>query len=250
MLNYVAGYFISYLIFDSRSYWRDLTSAAGQIYPIGKTIPAAIPGGPHLTWEGRHPARPDVGVGADDSKRYLAQADDARPQDPHNGWFCDGRPLRRIQSSQAPHHRGHAHLGRPCRDRRTARSALLATLSIRPVSSRSNTAMPASSPRPWELRSGPGFAGGLLLGAITSAGSTLVGPSFPVGLVGTIEWIVLFSVISAAFLVNYRVRWRRRGRGEEALLADPDATSVPPESEQVLGEQPYLSTSAQVTRGG
>ena len=31
MLNYIAGYFISYLIFDSRSYWRDLSSAAGQI---------------------------------------------------------------------------------------------------------------------------------------------------------------------------------------------------------------------------
>ncbi|MGH9056954.1 MAG: ABC transporter permease, partial [Acidimicrobiales bacterium] len=39
MLNYVAGLFITYLIFDSSSYWRDLSSAAGKVYPTGKTIP-------------------------------------------------------------------------------------------------------------------------------------------------------------------------------------------------------------------
>ena len=41
MLNYVAGLFITYLIFDSASYWRNLSSAAGKVYPTGKTIPQA-----------------------------------------------------------------------------------------------------------------------------------------------------------------------------------------------------------------
>jgi simple sugar transport system permease protein len=65
------------------------------------------------------------------------------------------------------------------------------------------------------------FVTGLLLGAITAAGGTLIGPSFPVGLVGTIEWIVLFSVISAAFLVNYRIRWRPGGAVPRPARPEP-----------------------------
>jgi simple sugar transport system permease protein len=79
------------------------------------------------------------------------------------------------------------------------------------------------------------FASGLLLGAITSAGSILIGPSFPVGLVGTIEWIILFSVISGAFFVNFRVRWRtgKRPRQEAGIgLGDTLITT----SEQIRKE--------------
>ena len=39
MLNYVAGLLLSYLIFDSRSYWRDLTSFSGKAFPQGKPLP-------------------------------------------------------------------------------------------------------------------------------------------------------------------------------------------------------------------
>ena len=38
MLNYVAGLFITYLIFDSRSYWRDVTSFSGKTFPQGKPL--------------------------------------------------------------------------------------------------------------------------------------------------------------------------------------------------------------------
>jgi simple sugar transport system permease protein len=41
MLNYVAGLFLTYLIFDSRSYWRDLTSFSGRTFPQGKRLPDA-----------------------------------------------------------------------------------------------------------------------------------------------------------------------------------------------------------------
>lgn len=40
MLNYVAALVLNYLIFDSLSYWRD-TSATGQLFPQGKTLPEA-----------------------------------------------------------------------------------------------------------------------------------------------------------------------------------------------------------------
>jgi simple sugar transport system permease protein len=39
MLNYVAGLLLTYLIFDSRSYWRDTTSFSGKTFPQGKPLP-------------------------------------------------------------------------------------------------------------------------------------------------------------------------------------------------------------------
>lgn len=41
MLNYVAGLLITYLIFDSRSYWRDVTSFSGKTFPQGKPLSEA-----------------------------------------------------------------------------------------------------------------------------------------------------------------------------------------------------------------
>jgi general nucleoside transport system permease protein len=44
MLNYVAGLLLTWLIFDSHSYWRDLTSSSARVFPQGKTLP------PEATW--------------------------------------------------------------------------------------------------------------------------------------------------------------------------------------------------------
>lgn len=41
MLNYVAPLLLGYLIFSSRSYWRDLTSPGARVFPQGKTLPDA-----------------------------------------------------------------------------------------------------------------------------------------------------------------------------------------------------------------
>jgi simple sugar transport system permease protein len=38
MLNYVAGLLITYLIYDSHSYWRDLSSFSAEQFPQGKTL--------------------------------------------------------------------------------------------------------------------------------------------------------------------------------------------------------------------
>jgi ABC-type uncharacterized transport system permease subunit len=66
---------------------------------------------------------------------------------------------------------------------------------------------------------------GLLLGAIISAGTQLAGIAFPVGLVGTFEGIILFAVVSAALLVNYRVRWAS-GRSHPRSLGDPTKSAA------------------------
>ncbi len=46
MLNYVAGFFMYYLIYDSDSYWRDLSTPGASVFPTGKTL------GPNATWPG------------------------------------------------------------------------------------------------------------------------------------------------------------------------------------------------------
>src|SRR5439155_18306955 len=39
MLNYAAGYLLTYLIFDSASYWRDTSSLQARAFPQGKPVP-------------------------------------------------------------------------------------------------------------------------------------------------------------------------------------------------------------------
>jgi simple sugar transport system permease protein len=41
MLNYIAGLLMTYLIYDSHSYWRDLSSPGARQFPQGKTLPAS-----------------------------------------------------------------------------------------------------------------------------------------------------------------------------------------------------------------
>jgi simple sugar transport system permease protein len=41
MLNYLAGLLLTYLIYDSHSYWRDLSSFSARQFPQGKTLPDA-----------------------------------------------------------------------------------------------------------------------------------------------------------------------------------------------------------------
>ncbi len=46
MLNYVAGFFMYYLIYDSSSYWRDLTTPGATVFPTGKSL------GANASWPG------------------------------------------------------------------------------------------------------------------------------------------------------------------------------------------------------
>jgi general nucleoside transport system permease protein len=40
MLNYVAAYLLTYLIFNTESYWRDTSSPDAAVFPTSKTLPA------------------------------------------------------------------------------------------------------------------------------------------------------------------------------------------------------------------
>ncbi len=97
MLNYVAGLLLTYLIFDSFSYWRDTSSFSAKTFPQGKTLPDAG------RVVGLEPVQQRV-LGADgaarrDRRRGLhrarALADAARLRDAGDRRLETRRPLRR-----------------------------------------------------------------------------------------------------------------------------------------------------------
>jgi simple sugar transport system permease protein len=67
----------------------------------------------------------------------------------------------------------------------------------------------------------------ILIGALTNAGFALQGPTFPVGLVGTMEGIILFSVLGGEFLGRYRIRFGRAPARAPSLDDEPGAEAAP-----------------------
>jgi simple sugar transport system permease protein len=252
MLNYVAGYFISYLIFDSRSYWRDLTSAAGQVYPIGKTIPPA-------SW---WPA-PKVGnVGVPLGLMVAVVLAVACAVCLRRSTL--GLKIRMTAGSVAAARYSGLNVRRLIVVVMVLSGALAGIAGAAQIGSASRALDPTGLQQAQYGYAGivaaalgafdpiVVFAAGLLLGAITSAGSILVGPSFPVGLTGTIEWIILFSVISGAFLLNFRVRWRPRARGRktDAVRGQQLAVASATQQAATLAGGLGMTNPAQVTEGG
>lgn len=230
MLNYIAGYFITYLIFDSHSYWRDFTSAAGMIYPIGKTIPSA-------SW---WPAPQFDGVGIPLGLIVTAVIAASCALCLRRGTL--GLKIRITAGSVAAARYSGLNVRQLIIIVMLLSGVLAGIAGAAEVGSASHALDPTGLEQVQYGYAGivAGalgafdpilvFASGLLLGAITSAGSVLVGPSFPDGLVGTIEWIILLSVISGAFLVNVRVRWTRRshwGRQVNEGAEDASGFDVP-----------------------
>jgi len=252
MLNYVAGYFISYLIFDSRSYWRDLTSAAGQVFPIGKTIPQA----------GWWPAPNVGGVGVPLGLMVAVVLAVACAVCLRRSTL--GLKIRMTAGSVAAARYSGLNVRRLIVVVMLLSGALAGIAGAVLIGSSGHALDPTGLEQVQYGYAGiiaaalgafdpiVVFAAGLLLGAITSAGSILVGPSFPVGLTGTIEWIILFSVISGAFLLNFRVRWRpgsSRGKTGAARGRQPAGVSASPETATLAGGL-GMTSSAQATEGG
>jgi ABC-type uncharacterized transport system permease subunit len=216
MLNYVAGLFISYLIFDSTSYWRNLSSAAGKVYPTGKTVPAH---GWWPTWQVGGVGVPlgfvigvavalllavalrrttvgfrvRVAAGSPEAARYSGIS---MPRMIVLVMILSGAFAGLAGASEVG---GFSHLLDPTGLQQAqfgyAGIVVAALAGFEPVAV---------------------IITGLLLGAVSSAGTQLAGVAFPAGLVGTMEGIILFTVVSAAVLVLYRVRLTPRGRGRSA----------------------------------
>lgn len=213
MLNYVAGLLMYYLIYDSTSYWRDMTSFRARVFPLGKYVSAAA------TWPGLSsesvivPLGFLVGILVAILLWTLVRA------------TAFGFEMRVVADSPAA--ADYAGI----RTRRRILTVMMLSGAIAGLGGASQVGDFAHVLDPRGLQqAGYGYTGivvaalalyeplavvviAFLLGALTNAGFAMQGANFPQGLVGVMEGIILFCVLGGELLVRYRVRFPRSGRG-------------------------------------
>jgi general nucleoside transport system permease protein len=224
MLNYAAGYLLTYLIFDSTSYWRDLSSLTARSFPQAKPIPDAadwytfglsktivVPLGfviglvvAVVIWVlySRTRFGFEVGVIAD--------------------------------SPRAARYAG-------MRTRRKILAVMAISGAIAGIGGASQIGDFTHTLDPTGLQGAAfGYTGivvaalarynpfavclvAVLLGGLENAGFTLQGPDFPSGLVGVLQGIILFCAVGGELLIRYRLRIGRRVKVPVETSPEPAA---------------------------
>lgn len=213
MLNYVAGLLMFYLIYDSSSYWRDLTSARARVFPVGKYLASAA------SWPGFNldataiPFGVLVGILAAGLLWTLIRT---------TGF---GFEMRVVGDSPA----AADYAGIRTKRRIVTVMAISGAIAGLGGASQIGDFGHVLDPRGLQ-QAGYGYSGivvaalslyeplavilvAFLLGALTNAGFALQGPTFPPGLVGIMEGIILFCVLGGELLVRYRIRFAARPTG-------------------------------------
>jgi simple sugar transport system permease protein len=233
MLNYVARAILYYLIFDSTSYFRDLTSPAGKVFPQSKYLSESATWPPLTLGTLVIPLGLMMGV-------ILAVLLWEMIRKTRYGF-----EMRVIGDS--PRTAQYAGI----KTRRKILSLMLLSGALAGLGGASQVGDFGHQVDPRGLeQSGFGYTGivvaalarynplGVILtsffiGAIINAGFALQGPGFPIGLTGTLEGILLFCVLGATVLTTYRVRFQR-----SRVPAEPPGSGPPvarPESAVVAG---------------
>jgi general nucleoside transport system permease protein len=207
MLNYIAALFLDYLIEDSSSYWRDLSSATALVFPQGKPIPT------EAYW-------PTVGHGAlvipFGFLLGIVVAVVLFTMIRHT-WF--GYQLRVTADNPGAGRYAGMASKRNLVFVMLISGAVAAIAGASQVGDFSHVLDPAGLQSPQYGYTGivvaalarynpiAVIASALLLGGITNAGLNIQSSSFPQSLTGVIEGIILFCVLGSEVLTRYRVRW-------------------------------------------
>jgi simple sugar transport system permease protein len=223
MLNYVAAYALTYLIFNTESYWRQTTGFNASVFPTAKTLPNAA-FWPDLTIHARGGIVLPLGAGIAVIAAVVI-------------WFLYTRTRFGFEAQV---------LGDSPRAARYAgirtRRKILAVMAISGAVAGLGGASQDGDFRHM-LDADPnglqkqyyGYTGivvaalarynplavvivAFLIGALQNAGNTLQGADFPSGLVGVMQGIILFSALGGELLVRYRVRV-----GRTAAVPEPAA---------------------------
>jgi simple sugar transport system permease protein len=224
MLNYVAGYLLTYLIFESESYWRDTSGFNATVFPAGKQLPTSavwpswtihVQGGITI------PLGLLIGIGVAAGLWFLYQR------------TRFGFEVQVVSDSERAARYGGVRI------RRKILAVMGISGAIAGIGGASQVGDFAHSldGDPNGLQKlGYGYTGiviaalarynpfatclvAFLIGGLENAGNTLQGADFPAGLVGVIQGIILFSALGGELLVRYRVR-----------LVRPERTSATPEA--------------------
>jgi general nucleoside transport system permease protein len=220
MLNYVAGLLLTYLIFDSFSYWRDTSSFSAKTFPQGKNLPDAA------GWTAWNPFGSLIV--------------------PLGLWLAIAVALLLALL------RSRTRLGFEMQvlgdSARAARYAGIRTRFVVVVvfcisgacaglagASQVGDFQHVLDPRGLQ-QSGFGYAGivvaalarynpvgvvvvAVLLGGLQNAGYALQGADFPSGLVGVLQGLILFCALGGELFARYRVRPARRAAAAEGEAA-------------------------------
>jgi simple sugar transport system permease protein len=218
MLNYVAGLLLTYLIFDSASYWRDTSTIQAQSFPQGKPMPEAS------NW-------PTFGSSIVVPLGFLIGLAAAVAV-----WMLYSRMRFGFEVGvMADSPRAARYAG--MRTRRKILSVMALSGAIAGIGGASQigdfTYTLDGSPTGLQAAAF-GYTGivvaalarynpfavclvAVLIGGLQNAGYTLQGPDFPSGLVGVMQGIILFCALGGELLLRYRVRSTRSRSAKPAV---------------------------------
>jgi general nucleoside transport system permease protein len=224
MLNYVAAYLLTYLIFNSQSYWRETEGFNAKVFPTGKPLPdnalwpaetlhlqgsIALPLGAGLA------ALCAVGLWVLYSRTRFGFEVQVLGDSPRAAHYSGMRIRRKIVAVMAISG-GLAGLGGASQvgDFRHTLDADPNGLQRQYYGYAGIVVAALARYNPFAV-----LIVAFLIGGLQNAGNTLQGADFPSGLVGVIQGLILFCALGGELLVRYRVRFGRRA---------PDAPAVEP----------------------
>jgi len=214
MLNYVAAYLLTYLIFNTASYWRDTTGFNASVFPTSKNLPnSAI--WPGAVIHARGGIVLPLGAGIAVLVAILL-------------WVLYSRTRFGFEAQvlgDSPRAARYAGI----RTRRKILAVMAISGAIAGLGGASQVgdfahtldADPNGLQKQYYGYTGIVVAAlarynpfavvlvAFLVGGLQNAGNTLQGANFPSGLVGVMQGIILFSALGGELLVRYRVRFGR-----------------------------------------
>jgi ABC-type uncharacterized transport system permease subunit len=230
LLNYVAGYLLTYLIFESQSYWRQTKGFNATVFPTGKPLP------PNAIWPGwtlGFQGGTTIPLGA-----FFAVLTAIIL------WTLYKRTRFGFEAEvlgDSP--RAARYAGVRIRRKILAVMALSGAIAGLGGASQVGDFSHALDGDPNGLQKlGYGYTGivvaalgrynpfavvliAFLLGGLENAGNTLQGPNFPAGLVGVIQGIILFCALGGEILVRHRIRVTRTKRVRPTAAGAPETAS-------------------------
>jgi simple sugar transport system permease protein len=215
MLNYVAGYLLTYLIFDSASYWRDISTLQARAFPQGKPMPS---GAEWATFGSRVVVPLGFVIGLLVAVGLWVLYSRTR----------FGFEVRVIADSP----RAARYAGMRTRRKILAVMAVSGAVAGIGGASQIGDFSHVLDGSPQGLQAAAfGYTGivvaalarynpiavcvvAVLIGGLENAGFTLQGVDFPSGLVGVMQGIILFCALGGEVLIRYRLRVTRRARSQ------------------------------------
>ena len=227
MLNYVAGYLLTYLIFNTESYWRQTTGFNASVFPTSKTLPNSavwptanvhVHGGVALPLGAGLAVLAAVVLWVLYTRTRFGFEATVLGDSPRAARYAGMRTRRKILAVMAISG-GLAGIGGASQVGDFRHQLDADPNGMQRQFYGYSGIVVAALARYNPLAVLPVV---FLIGGLQNAGNSLQGADFPSGLVGVVEGIILFSALGFEMFARYRIRVSRRQRAGAAPA--PEAT--------------------------